>query len=163
MADDREFRFPPTAHFIATVEDLTDMLDYGSDDIDGMDDDAGEEEPGTCHLPDAGRPLPRMTYTWWIHPKIIVATTRKTQSRINLLRYSQSADVSGAAPSHAVEKTAIPAHEKTILRTMPKTKKTPSSQPPNRTIGRMGKLALMNRPHTKTRRTVIIFHSPRRR
>ena len=43
-ADDGEFRFPPTAHFIATVEDLTDMLDYGSEDIDGMDDDAEEEQ-----------------------------------------------------------------------------------------------------------------------
>ena len=43
-ADDGEFRFPPTAHFIATVEDLTGMLDYGSDNIDGMDDDAGEEK-----------------------------------------------------------------------------------------------------------------------
>ena len=43
-ADDIEFRFPPTAHFIATVEDLTDMLDYGSKDIDGMDDDAYEEQ-----------------------------------------------------------------------------------------------------------------------
>ena len=26
-ADDGEFRFPPTTHFIATVEDLTDMPD----------------------------------------------------------------------------------------------------------------------------------------
>ena len=43
-ADDREFRSPPNTHFIAAFEDLTDMLDYGSDDIDGMDDDAGEEE-----------------------------------------------------------------------------------------------------------------------
>ena len=43
-ADDGEFRFPPTAHFITTVEDLTDMLDYSSEDIDGMDDDIGEEE-----------------------------------------------------------------------------------------------------------------------
>ena len=43
-ADDREFRSPPATHFIATVEDLNDMLDYGSDDIDGMDDEAGEEE-----------------------------------------------------------------------------------------------------------------------
>ena len=44
-ADDGEFRFPPTTHFIATVKDLTDMLDYGSEDIDGMDGDAGEEQP----------------------------------------------------------------------------------------------------------------------
>ena len=43
-ADDGEFRFPPATHFIATVEDLTDTLDYDSEDIDGMDDDAGEEE-----------------------------------------------------------------------------------------------------------------------
>ena len=43
-ADDGEFRIPPATHYIATVADLTDMLDYGSEDIDGMDDDAGEEE-----------------------------------------------------------------------------------------------------------------------
>ena len=42
-ADDGEFRFPPATHFIATVEDLTDMLDYGSEDIDGIDDDADKE------------------------------------------------------------------------------------------------------------------------
>ena len=29
--------------------------------------------------------------------------------------------------------------------------------------GKMGKLALMNRPYTETRRTIIIFRSPRRR
>ena len=43
-ADDGEFCFPPATHFIATVEDLTDTLDYDSEDIDGMDDAAGEEE-----------------------------------------------------------------------------------------------------------------------
>ena len=42
-ADEGVFCFPPATHFIATVEDLTDMLDYGSEDIDGMDDDVGEE------------------------------------------------------------------------------------------------------------------------
>ena len=50
---DGVFCFPPTSHFIATVEDLTDMLDYGSEDIDGMDDDADEEHgqnpPSTGH------------------------------------------------------------------------------------------------------------------
>ena len=30
-------------HFIATVEDLTNMLDFDTEDIDGMDDEAGEE------------------------------------------------------------------------------------------------------------------------
>ena len=45
-ADDEEIRRPPTTHLIATVDDSTDMLDFDSEDIDGMDDDAGgEEEP----------------------------------------------------------------------------------------------------------------------
>ena len=43
-ADGGEFFFPPATHFIATVEDLTDTLDYDSEDIDGMGDDAREEE-----------------------------------------------------------------------------------------------------------------------
>ena len=42
--DDEEIRRPPTTHFVATVDDLTDMLDFDSEDIDGMDDDAGEEQ-----------------------------------------------------------------------------------------------------------------------
>ena len=50
-----------------------------------------------------------------------------------------------------MEKTAIPARETTILWATPKMKKNPSSQPPNMTIGKMGKLALMNRLRTKTR------------
>ena len=43
-ADDEEIHSPPTTHLIATVDDLTDMLDFGSEDIEGMDDDAGEEQ-----------------------------------------------------------------------------------------------------------------------
>ena len=43
-ADDEEIRDPPTTHLVATVDDLTDMLDFGSEDIDGMDDDAGDEQ-----------------------------------------------------------------------------------------------------------------------
>lgn len=42
-ANDGEFRAPPTSHLIATVQDLTDMLDYDSGDI-GMDDDAEKEQ-----------------------------------------------------------------------------------------------------------------------
>ena len=42
-AESGEFYVPPTTHFIATVEDLTDMLDYASEDINGMDDNAGKE------------------------------------------------------------------------------------------------------------------------
>ena len=79
-----------------------------------------------------------------MHQKRIVAMTRKIQLRINLLRYNQNTDVSGAALSHDVEKTAIPGQEKTILQTMPKTMKTPLSQLPNRINGKMGKSAPMN-------------------
>ena len=43
-ADGKEIRSPPTTHLIATVNDLTDTLDFDSKDIDGMDDDAGDEQ-----------------------------------------------------------------------------------------------------------------------
>ena len=43
-ADDEEIQSPPTAHLVATVDDLTDMLDFDSEDIDGMDDDAGDDQ-----------------------------------------------------------------------------------------------------------------------
>ena len=43
-ADNEEIRCPPTTHLVATVDDLTDMLDFDSEDIDGMDDDAGDEQ-----------------------------------------------------------------------------------------------------------------------
>ena len=42
--DDEEIQSPPTTHFVATVDDLTDMLDYDSEDIDGMDADEGDDE-----------------------------------------------------------------------------------------------------------------------
>ena len=61
-ADDEEIRNPPTTHFVATINDLTVMLDFDSEDIDDMDADEGDDqEPApighwkaTCH----------MTYTW---------------------------------------------------------------------------------------------------
>ena len=43
-ANDEEIRSPPTTHLIATVDDLTDTLDFDSEDIDGMDNDAGDEQ-----------------------------------------------------------------------------------------------------------------------
>ena len=50
--------------------------------------------------------------------------TKKIQSRINLLRHSKNAGVLGAALSHVVQRTTIPAPEKIILGTMLKTMKT---------------------------------------
>ena len=43
-AGDEGIHCPPTTHFIATIDDLTDVLDLDSEDIDGMDDDAGDEQ-----------------------------------------------------------------------------------------------------------------------
>ena len=43
-ADDEEICCPPTTHLVASVDDLTDMLDFDSKDTNGMDDDAGEEQ-----------------------------------------------------------------------------------------------------------------------
>ena len=43
-ADDEEIRCPPTTHFIATVDDLTDMLVFDSEDIDGMNADGGDDQ-----------------------------------------------------------------------------------------------------------------------
>src|SRR4051812_31892040 len=37
--DDDKIQNPPTIHFVAAVDDLTDMLDFDTEDIDGMDDD----------------------------------------------------------------------------------------------------------------------------
>ena len=42
--DDKEIRNPPTTHIVAIVDDLTDMLDFDSEDIDGMDTDEGDDE-----------------------------------------------------------------------------------------------------------------------
>jgi hypothetical protein len=38
-ASRREFCIPPTTHLVATVKDLTDMLDYASEATDHMDED----------------------------------------------------------------------------------------------------------------------------
>ena len=83
--------------------------------------------------------------------------TKKIQSKTNLLRHSKNVGVLGAALSHVVQKTAMLAPVKIILQTMPKTMKTPLSQLPNRMNGRMSESALMSRPLTKNRKTVIIF------
>ena len=41
--EDKENRNPPTTHFIATVDDLTDMLDSDPNNIDGMDVDVVDD------------------------------------------------------------------------------------------------------------------------
>ena len=80
--------------------------------------------------------------------------------RINLPKYSQSTGDSGAALRHAAVKIETPAQEKMTLRKVPKTMKTLSTHQTNR---KMRRLALLNRPHTKIRRTTVTFRSPRMR
>ena len=64
--EDDEIRSPPTTHLIATVDDLTDMPDFGSEDIDGMDDDAGEEqEPPPTGRWTATSSYDIYIYIWW--------------------------------------------------------------------------------------------------
>ena len=51
--DDEEIRCPPTTHLVAIVDDLTDMLNFDSEGIDGMDEDAGDEQepaPTGCRI-----------------------------------------------------------------------------------------------------------------
>ena len=71
-AGDEELCFPPTTHLIATVDDLTDVLNFDSEDIDAIDDDAGEkQEP-----PPIGRWTATSSYDiyiWWILPKKTMA------------------------------------------------------------------------------------------
>ena len=42
--DDEEIQSPPTTHFVATVDDLIDMLDYDSEHLDDMDEDVGDDQ-----------------------------------------------------------------------------------------------------------------------
>ena len=43
-AGDEGIHCPPTTHFIATVDDLTGMLNFDSEDIDGMHADKGDDQ-----------------------------------------------------------------------------------------------------------------------
>src|SRR3954469_21956180 len=45
--DDEEIQSPPTNHLVATVDNLNDVLNFDSADIDGMDDDAGDTHEPT--------------------------------------------------------------------------------------------------------------------
>ena len=100
-AEDEEFCFPPTTHFIATVEDLTDTLDYGSEDIDGMEDDAGEEQ----ELVPTGHWSSTSSHDiyMWIHPKKTMMRNGRRQRRMTPPRSKQSVGV-GAAPNPASAK-----------------------------------------------------------
>ena len=120
-ADDGEFRSPPTTHFIATVDDLTDTLDYDSEDIDGMDDNAKEEEAQAA--PFTGQWTTTSSYDVYMvdTPKDNSGDDKENLVEGDPLRHNQSAGVSGGALNHAAARTATPAQETTALQTVPKT------------------------------------------
>ena len=79
-ADDEEIRCPPTTHLVATVDNLTDMLDFDSDGTNDTDVGAGDDsEP-----PPTGRWTATSSYDIYMvdTPKEDNATKR-TQQRIN--------------------------------------------------------------------------------
>ena len=121
------------------------MLDYGSEDIDGMDDNAGEEQAQKPPL--IGRWTATSSYDVYMvgTPKENNDDDEKdpVEDKPPEIQPKRQRQRRPSKPRR--EKIAVSARETTILRTMPKTKKTPSSQLPSRTTGRMGKLALMNR------------------
>ena len=112
--DDEEIRGPPTTHFVATVDDLTDMLDFDSEDIDDMDEDAGDEQ----------HPAPTGRRTATSSHDIYMVDTPKEGNDEEIMedgppRSNPSADVSGAALSPAIAKTAITSQEKITLQSTP--------------------------------------------
>ena len=66
-AYNREFCVPPTTHLVATIDDLTNMRDYNSENAEYMD----EEDVATANADvaplsrGAGRPHPPTIFTWW--------------------------------------------------------------------------------------------------
>ena len=99
------------------------MLDFSSEEIDGMDDDAGDEQQPA--------PTGRRTATS-SHDIYMVDTPKKamakTQQRMAPPRSNPSANVSGAALSPAIVRAAIPAQEIITLRTVPKMRTIPSGK-----------------------------------
>ena len=93
------------------VDDLTDVLDFDSEGIDGLDDDAGENSESM------GAELPprHTTYTWWIRARRTAAVIRK----IKPPGKSQN-DGADAAQSPAIVKTVIKAREGSTPQITPK-------------------------------------------
>ena len=118
--DDEEIQSPPTTHFVATVDDLTDMLDFDSEDIDGMDADEGNDEE-----PAPTRPW-KATSSYDVYMVDAPKDDDEEQRRMTPPRNSLSAAVSGAAQNPAKTNTVSPAQEIIILRKVPK--KNPSSK-----------------------------------
>ena len=141
----------PTHHPLSShCHDLTDILGFDSEDIDGMDDDAGDEQ----EPPPTGRwtATYHMTYTWWIHPERAMA---KRQRRMHPPS-NPSANVSGAALSPTIAKTAITAQEDiTVQSTLEETTTAPPRWQ-NTIKMQTANVVRIRRPNTVTPRINLI-------
>ena len=138
------------------------MLDYGPEDIDSMDGDAGEEQAE--NPPFTGRWTATSSYDVYMvdapkenngedkenpvedDPPKIQPNRRRPRRRSKSRRSKDSNTGTGD------DNTPDGAEYREDLNKLP-----------SRTIEKMGKLALMNSPYTKTQRIVTISRSPRRR
>ena len=112
------------------------MLDYVSEDIDGMDDDA-DAEPSQFP-PITGRWTATSTYDVYMvdtpdkKDDGIIRTTMRIKPLIN----HQSTNVSDAAHNRVGQRIVIPAPDIMRLRMMPKIPNTPSSPHPIKMKGK---------------------------
>ena len=137
------------------------MLDYDSEDIDGMDDNAGEEQAQSP--PHTDRWAATSTYDIYMVDisKDDGEDGGRDRLRTIMLINHRSGGISGAVQNHAVTKKAIPAPEKIILRRTPKTQMPSLNQLPNRKIGRKGRVTPTSRLGMMIRRTAVICHPPK--
>ena len=113
---------PTRHHFIAMVEDLTDMLDYGSKDIDGMDDDAGDEQ----EPPPTGRWTATSSYDIYMVDTPKEGNGDKTTEDDPSKKQPKCRRQWRCSKSRQ-SKSSVPAQEIITLRIVPKTIIIPSS------------------------------------
>ena len=102
------------------------MLDFDSGDIDGMDDDAGEEQ----EPPPTGRWTTTSSYDIYMvdTPKENNGEEQKDATEDNPLEKQPKRHISGAALNPATAKTAITTQERIIPRSTPNAMTTPWTQ-----------------------------------
>ena len=142
---------------IATGEDLTNMLDYASEDIDDMDDNAEDESSQVP--PVMGRWTATSTYDVYMVDTPKNDEDNRIHMRIDPSVSHQSTDVSGVALNRVGRRIVIPAPETIELRTAPKISNTLSIPHLNRTSGKKVNTAL-DALTTKTRRTSTTCQNP---
>ena len=100
------------------------MLDFGSEDIDGMDDDAGDEQ----EPPPTGRWTATSSYDIYMVDTPKEGDGNKTAEDNPSKKQFEHRRFSGAALSPAKAKVVILAQEIITLRIVPKIKTIPSSK-----------------------------------